>query len=524
MPSQSTPDITIIIPAKDEESRLPSFLLDVISFCQASAQTYEIIVVDDGSRDNTAAVVEKFQPKFARLHLIVLRQNRGKGYAVKQGMWHASAPLVVFMDADGSTPPAMIEEYAPLLAQDADIVIGSRVLSDGKHRIQAKGHRKFIGQVFNFFVHRFLMPDILDTQCGFKMFRRECIRPLFGRLNISGFGFDLELLYLARLLGFRVREVPVNWRHVDASKTNLVTDSWRMLVNIFQIRNWHAYSAAVIPPHMSEAEIEAMHAAEQKHWWFQSKQKLVRRLLDADLPPGTRLLDAGCGTGLNLQNLAGVGECAGCDAMFPALRFSRKNGARWLAQCDLSRLSFRDGSFDVITALDVVEHVPEPERVIAEIKRVLKDRGRFIVTVPAFKFLWSPHDEALSHYRRYHRRELRQLLEDGGLQVERLGYHYCLAFLIAAPVRVLKRMFRRKANPQSDTAAPVPDWINAVMTGWQAVELYLSRYIPLPFGTTLYAVVCGPVGESNVQCRFQTRGAARDAAEVSAPEPTATPS
>ncbi|MCA9395494.1 MAG: glycosyltransferase [Candidatus Omnitrophica bacterium] len=497
------PDISIIIPAKDEERRLPTFLLDVISFCQASAQQYEIIVVDDGSRDGTSAVVEKFQAKFARLHLIVLKKNRGKGYAVKQGVLRARGNIVLFMDADGSTPPSMIEEYTPLLSGGNDIVIGSRVVADEKHRVQARGYRKLVGQVFNYFVHRFLMPDIMDTQCGFKMFRREVVRPLFGRLNIKGFGFDLELLYLARLLGYRVAEVPVDWRHVDASKTNLISDSWRMLMNIFQIRNWHAYSGAVMARHMSTAEIDAMHSAEEDHWWFQAKRNLVRQLVGPLGGTRPRLLDAGCGTGLNLRQWDASAECFGCDAMFPALQHTRGAGGGCLAQCDLERLCYRDGTFDVITALDVIEHVPDPERVVGEISRVLKAGGRVIITVPAFKFLWSPHDEALSHFRRYHRRELRGLLEDAGLPVVRMGYHYCAVFLLVAPLRVFKRLFSGQERPRSDTAVPPPPWVNRLLARWQGWELALSRYLSLPFGTTLYAIVEGRPSVSNISYRFQ---------------------
>lgn len=499
------PDISIIIPAKDEERRLPSFLLDVISFCQASPQRYEIIVVDDGSRDGTAAVVEKFQSKFDGLHLISLRQNRGKGYAVKQGVLRAGGEIVLFMDADGSTPPAMIEEYLPLLAAGNDIVIGSRVVSDSKHRVHAKSYRKVVGQVFNFFVHRLLMPDILDTQCGFKMFRREVVRPVFGRLNITGFGFDLELLYLARLLGYRVKEVPVDWRHVDASKTNLISDSWRMLVNIFQIRNWHAYTGGPITPHMSPAEIDAMHRAEQEHWWFQSKRNLIRQLVGELDAERTRLLDAGCGTGLNLRQWDSRAECHGCDAMLPALQHTGRATAGRLAQCTLEQLCYRDATFDVITALDVIEHVPDPEQVVAEMKRVLRAGGRIVVTVPAFKFLWSPHDEALSHYRRYHRGELRRLLQDAGLPVTRLGYHFCGVFLIAAPLRIWKRLFPGREQPQSDTARLPPKWLNRVLVRWQTWELALSRVIPLPFGTTLYAVVEGMPSAANISSRFQRR-------------------
>ena len=497
-------DISVIIPAKDEEKRLPSFLLDVIGFCQASEYRYEIIVVDDGSSDGTSELVEKFQNKFARLHLVTLHRNRGKGHAVRQGFLRASGKVVMFMDADGSTPPAMIEEHYPLFDQGYDVVIGSRVVADGKHRVQARRYRKWIGQIFNFLVHRLLLADVRDTQCGFKMFRAQTVRPLFSRLNIPGFGFDLEVLYLAQKFGYKIKEVPVDWRHVDESKTNLITDSWTMLINILQIRIWHLSRAFAAVPHMSADEIRLMNENEGEHWWFQSKNALVKQKIVSSATDVPQILDAGCGTGLNMQFLSELGNCFGCDAQWDALQFSQSAGAVQLAQCNLEQLCYRPDSFDLITVLDVLEHTAEPERVLAEFKRIVKDNGRIVLTVPAFKFLWSPHDEALSHFRRYHRRELKILLEDAGLRVDELGYHFCLAFVMAAPIRLVKRLNSRGKKLRSDTDEMPPQWLNRLLLGWQGFERKLGSMVPLPFGTTLYAVITNdPLAPQNVTLSFQ---------------------
>jgi len=232
-------DISIIIPAKDEAKRLPSFLDNLIPYCQNSVKQYEIIVVDDGSSDNTAILARDFQAKFSRLKVIRLNKNRGKGYAVKTGLFEACGDIVLFLDADGSTMPDEIENNLHFLKEGYDIVIGSREVKDDKHLVTAKYYRKMIGQVFNFFVHLLLFKEIKDSQCGFKMFRKETIRPIFSQVNIQGFGFDLEVLYLAFKLDYRIKEVPVNWHHVDESKINLIMDSLRMFINIFQVRIWH---------------------------------------------------------------------------------------------------------------------------------------------------------------------------------------------------------------------------------------------------------------------------------------------
>lgn len=232
-------DISVIIPAKDEELRLPQFLQSLIAYCKKSTLHYEIIVVDDGSSDSTAQKTLELQALFPTLRLLSLGQNYGKGYAVKQGLLSSHGRIALFMDADGSTPANEIEKNLKFLKEGYDIVIGSRVLQDESSKVIATTHRKGIGFVFKFLVSTFLIKDIRDTQCGFKMFRHEIIRPLWDNIKIHDFGFDLEVLFLAQRMNYKIKEVPVNWKHVGNSKVNLIKDSWRMLVNIFQIRNWY---------------------------------------------------------------------------------------------------------------------------------------------------------------------------------------------------------------------------------------------------------------------------------------------
>ncbi len=232
-------DISVIIPAKDEEKRLPGFLQSLVTHCRKSDLRYEIIVVDDGSTDRTAEMAMTFQSDFPDLNLIKLGRNHGKGHAVKQGLLAAHGDVVLFMDADGSTPATEIESNLQPLREGYDIVIGSRLLNREGSSVKALAHRRFIGAVFNGLVHTFLIKGIKDTQCGFKMFRKDVIRPLWEKVHLDGFGFDLEVLFLARKMNYKVKEVPVNWTHADGSKIDLVRDSARMFVNIFQIRSRH---------------------------------------------------------------------------------------------------------------------------------------------------------------------------------------------------------------------------------------------------------------------------------------------
>lgn len=232
-------NISIIIPAKDEEKRLPGFLRKILDYCREDKNSYEIIVVDDGSQDHTVQVTEAFQRDFSNIKMLSLDRNHGKGYAVKQGFLAAQGEVVLFLDADGSTGPQEIGRYLSLLDHDCDIVIGSRSLDEGGTSIKARFYRKFMGGIFNFFVSTLLIKGIKDTQCGFKMFKAPVAKDIFSRVCLEGFGFDLEVLYLAQKMNHRIKEVPVHWTHVEGSKVHLLKDSLRMFNNIFQIRNRH---------------------------------------------------------------------------------------------------------------------------------------------------------------------------------------------------------------------------------------------------------------------------------------------
>ena len=232
-------DISIIIPAKNEEKRLPHFLRTIVNHCRQSPLSYEIIIVDDGSSDQTSQAVETFRQQLPALTLLRFENNHGKGFAVKQGLLKARGTTALFLDADGSTPVTEIERHLHYFNEGYDIVIGSRVLQDDLSSVQSLAYRQWMGAVFNSFVHLLLIKDIKDTQCGFKMFRRDVIRPLFEPMRLDGFGFDLEVLFLAQKMNYKIKEIPVNWTHVGGSKINLAKDSLKMFINIIQIRQWH---------------------------------------------------------------------------------------------------------------------------------------------------------------------------------------------------------------------------------------------------------------------------------------------
>ena len=239
-PQEQPFDFSIIVPAYNEERRLPPALIDIIDYFDRRKCRYEILVVDDGSFDDTSAIVKKIQKMREQVRLLRLPRNHGKGHAVRTGMLNARGHLLLFADADGATPIEEIERLEFALTQGADVAIGSRAIASENTRVSTRWYRKALGRSFNFFVNRCLLPGIADTQCGFKLFTADKARFLFENQQADGFSFDIELLYIARKAGLKVAEVPINWTNISGSKVNLLLDAARMFRDIFLFRIKHA--------------------------------------------------------------------------------------------------------------------------------------------------------------------------------------------------------------------------------------------------------------------------------------------
>jgi glycosyltransferase involved in cell wall biosynthesis len=232
------PMVSIVVPAFNEAERIGDSIRKIDAFVRQSPISFEVIVVDDGSVDKTASVVSHVQMK--RLRLIRNNENHGKGYTVRQGVLAASGKYVLFTDADLSAP---IDELNKLLdvavSEDADVVIGSRKLDASLIETHQSGFREFGAFVFNCMVRTILGLRLHDTQCGFKLFHRQRSRRIFEKQTTLGFGFDPELLFLAKRHGLRIRETPVRWSHAEGSKVKFLQDGARMFFDLVRIR-WNA--------------------------------------------------------------------------------------------------------------------------------------------------------------------------------------------------------------------------------------------------------------------------------------------
>lgn len=234
--SSKEPFLSVVIPAYNEAHRVPQTLLAIQEYLESQGYPYEIIVVDDGSRDATGAALEKISARVKTLRVLKNHQNQGKGYAVKRGVLQARGNYVLFSDADLSTPIGEVEKLLSWLHRGYDIAIASRGSKESQIQVHQPWYRERMGKIFNLLVRLVALRGITDTQCGFKCFRKDCIAPIFNRQRIKHFAFDVELLYLANKLGYKIKEVPVVWVNDRYSRVNPIKDSIVMLIDLLRIR------------------------------------------------------------------------------------------------------------------------------------------------------------------------------------------------------------------------------------------------------------------------------------------------
>ena len=234
------PLLSIVIPAYNEEQRLGKTLSETFDYLAAQDYLSEIIAVDDGSSDRTVEIANSFQSRAnEKTKLLVLKNpgNRGKGYAVRNGMLHASGEIHLFFDADLATPLDQIPKVIqPIIGGEYDVVFGSRALQEAVIQVEQSFLRQLRGRGGNLIIQLLTGMNIKDTQCGFKAFRRQASQMVFPLQQVDGFGFDPEILFIANKQGWRWKETPVVWRHVEGSKVTMFSATISVLTEVFRIR------------------------------------------------------------------------------------------------------------------------------------------------------------------------------------------------------------------------------------------------------------------------------------------------
>ncbi len=230
------PHLAVIIPAYDEAQRIGSTLARLAEYLSERPYTWQVVVVNDGSRDDTAGVVQQFIAEDERYVLVDSRPNHGKGFVVRKGILSISAEYLLICDADLATPIEELEKLWPQMLAGTPVVIGSRPLKESKLEVRQPLYRELGGRTFNKLVQLLGVRGIDDTQCGFKLFRHSEAVDIFRRCEIDGFGFDFEALMIAQDLGYKIAEVGVRWKHIEGSKFSPFRDAPRMLGELVRLR------------------------------------------------------------------------------------------------------------------------------------------------------------------------------------------------------------------------------------------------------------------------------------------------
>ncbi|MBC7349166.1 MAG: glycosyltransferase family 2 protein [Candidatus Aminicenantes bacterium] len=228
--------LSVVVPAYNEEKRIGFSLFRIKDYLQSRQLSAEVIVVDDGSTDRTAEVSREIMADYPEFRVISHPVNRGKGAAVRTGALQSRGELVLFTDADLSTPIEELEKFLPLAREGYEVVIGSRALPESEIKERQGWLRERLGKSFNLLVRLLVLKGFKDTQCGFKLFQKEAAREIFFRLETEGFAFDVEVLLLARKLGYKIAQVPVVWVNHPESRVQLVRGSLKMLGELIKIR------------------------------------------------------------------------------------------------------------------------------------------------------------------------------------------------------------------------------------------------------------------------------------------------
>lgn len=238
--------LSVIIPAYNEQNRLPATLQDAQAWLQAHFDgSYEMLVVDDGSVDATADKVRELAAGMPELRLLQQPHNQGKGAAVRRGMLEASGAIRLFMDADHATHISEVVKVMTAIHDGADVVIASRQHPDSDIARHQSWLREHMGQGFNLLMRGMVGLDMPDTQCGFKAFTAEAARAVFSRQKLDGFSFDVEALFLAQALRFRMVEIPVRWVNEPNSRVKILVDPMKMFVDLIRIRRLHRADPAI---------------------------------------------------------------------------------------------------------------------------------------------------------------------------------------------------------------------------------------------------------------------------------------
>ena len=426
--------ISVIVPVNNEEARLPRTMEDLHS--SLSGMDYEIILSEDGSSDSSRRLVQRYSQNNSHIRCLTFSEKLGKGLALKRGVDLASGDVIVFFDADSAVSadqiPKVLKEYDKF-----DVVIGSRGLKNSVILKKQSCCRQLAGKIYSWLFRLLFHIPIRDTQCGFKVFRREVIKDLMDHLQIEGWGFDANLIVDAYQKGYSVKEVSIVWNHNEGSKLSVRKQAIPMFTSLLQM--WFSvHKRQPVKTYHSERQIQHFYDRVDGSTYYSASKSgfLPQRLwhtiknkqISSSLPNGT-ILDVGCGSGALRLFLPKTVNYVGIDIGTNFIKFAKRTFKKdCFIRCDARYLPFKPGTFDGVVCSEVLEHVKHPEKLIRECRRILKNDASLIITVPKSCLRWALIDFFWSYIRRamieidhnaFTPKRLRLLLSSNGLIIKK---------------------------------------------------------------------------------------------------------
>lgn len=489
----------LVVPVFNETARLAEYVPELVTYI-GKKNGSELIFVDDGSSDGTPEMLEDLLTGATARARLLRRPHLGKGAAITAGLTESRSELRAFCDLDLSTPLTDLDRLVEVALRAEVLAIGSRDLS-GSVLVQPESRvRESLGRLYNRLVQATVTPGVVDTQCGAKAARAEVWRRLLPMCQQTGFAWDAELVAVALSLGIAVQEIAIAWSHDPRSQVKVLRDGLAMVRETPRI--WHsarqahqlrlsqedrraaAAERAEVFDHASAAQ---MLAVDRTHWWFRSKAAYVATALARTHGPpqdGGWLADVGGGSGA-VSAMVGwpTDRLLVVEGNPQLVSSARQHLGLTAVRGSVGRLPVPDASIDVVTLLDVIEHLEDPGDALLEARRVLEPQGRLVVNVPAHGWLWSEADNALGHKRRYTKAMMRSTVREAGFEVELLTHVFSW---LVPPVWFVRRLARPS---QAELGLDRRSWpVTIASLALTAVERAAIGRVSLPFGTSVLCV------------------------------------
>ena len=470
---------TLVIPMHQESARIEGTLAELARSWHDLGDC-ELVLVDDGSTDGTAAIASRGLAEHGLPGQVVrLERNGGKGAAISAGIANANGRTIAFTDADLAAAPDAIRKCFELIeAGDADVVVTSRHLPESEITVRPPLARRSSSAAFRRLTRWAGLRAVSDSQCGLKAFDGDAARALFHGLSVQRFAFDVEVLLRAELAGLRVVEVPIRWRHVEASTLRTMRDGARMLLDVVRLRSrlrgWDPDDKTPVAALL-----------EREHWWYVANREVALAAASSAGFDRQPAVDLDCQTGglldrLRDRDIDAVGVSGG----------ARPGYAQSLGHPALSAstgsLPLRGSTMGAAFAVDLLEHLEDDGLVVREAVRVLASGGMLVATVPSNPKVWSGYDVALGHRRRYSPASLRSLFANAGLDV--VSVQHFFAWLSPITFVLARTPLRTLLLRDPERSSFVHRRINRVLRRVVEIELMVTRHVPIPFGQALVVV------------------------------------